>query len=530
VKRHSRKILILILAVILFSICIGILNFRTGDIEYVNSDATWHTLLTIRAYKETPVSVHKFLPIVSLGKLTDKHISWGGAVPDQYGNHYYTSFSPTGYFLPYLFMEVFSLEVNETSLYIFNTFLLVISSCLLAIFLLSLFDESSHKWLISFFGTVIYVLEPEILHGMGLVYWHHSVMQVTLLLQIYCYWKYRKENSKGFKFAFYILCFINPYIEWTGYVANIGFALSELVMGRKKMLSAFADAVKVGILTVMSFTVFTLHFLLNISPERFLTELKLRSKVRSFAANISTSLLFRGYLTSFCYTWILLFSLLILATVIYKGLVWRKQSVLIKNFWIIFVASFPILENFIMKEHAILYPYDRMKLIFPVCLICCDLIYLIFKKSSKAVLRVVIFLTVSLAGLLNVYAYRSSPSYVWDAPYMNQNRVLADYLNTSYPDAVYCTNTTVRGYINLTFGRGVHETASLDSIIPIAQRSNVDKVVYFEHDPAVDVLYVNFPTASYGVEWQAIVYTISDDSYRIIHADSNGRILDKQFS
>ena len=33
----------------------AVLRYRTGEIDYLNSDATWHTLLTIEAYNETPV-------------------------------------------------------------------------------------------------------------------------------------------------------------------------------------------------------------------------------------------------------------------------------------------------------------------------------------------------------------------------------------------------------------------------------------------------------------------------------------------
>ena len=55
-------------------IMVSIIKFRGGEINYLDSDATWHTLLTMQAYDETPISQHKFLPIVSLGGVDNKGI------------------------------------------------------------------------------------------------------------------------------------------------------------------------------------------------------------------------------------------------------------------------------------------------------------------------------------------------------------------------------------------------------------------------------------------------------------------------
>ena len=120
--------------IILVVIMVSIIKFRGGEINYLDSDATWHTLLTMQAYDETPISQHKFLPIVSLGGVDNKGISWGATIPDKEGNFYYTSFSPAGFVLPYLFIKVFRLPINEKSLYYFNTLLFAISAVLWAFF------------------------------------------------------------------------------------------------------------------------------------------------------------------------------------------------------------------------------------------------------------------------------------------------------------------------------------------------------------------------------------------------------------
>lgn len=88
----------ILMAAAIIVVITAAVKYRKGEINYYNSDATWHTLLTIEAYNETSISEHVFLPIVSLGEAEDKGIPWGATIPDRNGNYYYTSFSPAGYF------------------------------------------------------------------------------------------------------------------------------------------------------------------------------------------------------------------------------------------------------------------------------------------------------------------------------------------------------------------------------------------------------------------------------------------------
>lgn len=59
-------------AAVLFVTAVSVVKYTGGNVNYTNSDAAWHTLLTIECYNETPARVHKFLPIVSLGSEDDK--------------------------------------------------------------------------------------------------------------------------------------------------------------------------------------------------------------------------------------------------------------------------------------------------------------------------------------------------------------------------------------------------------------------------------------------------------------------------
>ena len=143
IKRHGVLGLLVFPAVL--ALLVSVLKYRSGEINYYNSDATWHVLYTVEAYRETPVSEHLFLPLTSLGSGDDKNIPWGATVLGRNGNYYYTSFSPAGYFLPWLFMKLFSPSVTEGSLYGLNTVLFAVSASLWTWFLYMIYAEEAGK-------------------------------------------------------------------------------------------------------------------------------------------------------------------------------------------------------------------------------------------------------------------------------------------------------------------------------------------------------------------------------------------------
>ena len=263
---------ITIVTSVLIVLLLSFFKYSSGDINYRNSDATWHTLLTIQAYEETPITVHKFLPIVTLGAPEDKGIPWGLYLGDEAGNYYYTSFSWLGYFLPWAFIKICHLPINEQSLYIFNT-LLQILSVISWILLIGLFyRDNKHRNILLPMAVLPVIFAPEIMHGMGIVYWHQSLMQVTLPLQMIAYLLWRRDQSNRAKYAFYALTLINPMIEWTGYVANVGFAVLEFVLTRKNALSK-RSILAIMSLTAAAFVLFSLHYLQAVSFQDYFTTL-----------------------------------------------------------------------------------------------------------------------------------------------------------------------------------------------------------------------------------------------------------------
>ncbi len=485
-KKEKQKKLIVSVTVIFFVVIVSMTKYRTDEVNYLNSDATWHTLLTIEAYDETPVSTHLFLPIVSLGNDEDKHIIWGATIPDEEGNYYYTSFSPAGYLAPWIFIKIFRLSVCENSLYIFNSLLFAISAVLWSIFIFIVFEAEKDKILISFIGAVTYVLTPELLHGMGIVYWHQSLMQVTLLVQFIAFWKMKKSDIKFAKIIFYLFALLNPYIEWTGYVANVGFALAELMMEYKRDLKrAIVRILTLGIVTTISFLIFVGHYLLRVNSSVFFQALKNRFMARNAATSVAFTSLFGSYLESFLFLWILLVILLIWNVKI-------KQNIELKHGIVMLILSFPVIENIIMKQHAIAYPYDKMKACFILSFLICELVHQLLLNSEyrKSTIIIVLFCVLT-TGMLNLRSYLHDESYTWTTSYQIENRQIAAYINENYPESILgIDNRPIRGYMNLLFGKGIYEFTNSDTLKDIAiQRGKQYAIILNVEGSAVGEVY-----------------------------------------
>lgn len=353
----------------------------------------------------------------------------------------------------------------------FNTVLLCLSTLILMKLVSSIYGEGGSARMLPFIAAFIYVTFPEILHGMGMTYWHQSVMQVTLLLQVYMYRK--RRESVVYRYLFYALCLINPYIEWSGYVANAGFAIAEVFTnGNKK--AGVKNGMFIGLVTLASFNLFCAHYMSVVDSGGFFSALRGRFIARNFSVPMPVSFLFNGYLGSFGrHMFYALAAMALAVAIICRGVKWTRGSVLAGHADILFVSLFPVLENFLMKEHAVNYSYDRMKLAFPICLVFCDLCYLAMRNvGKKAVVNVCIIALAAYIGGVNVAGYKGG-GYIWDAGYRSGNIALRDYIEQKYGEnAVYGFDVAVRGYVSLLYGRGIYEGKDLQGIMGLADEKD----------------------------------------------------------
>lgn len=329
----------------------------------------------------------------------------------------------------------------------------------------------------------------------------------------------------GWRVAFYALALLNPYVEWTGYVANVGFALAEIFRSRREGLPrAFGRAAGLAGLTLCSLVLFCAHYLMRVSAADFLDSLLFSFTARNAVSDQATYLdLLSGYVGSLLFLWGLL------GVALAWALLARRGSLSFSPGFgaLLFVSAFPLLENVVMKQHAVAYGYDRMKAAVPLVLILCELARNAlearpYRRAKGALATAALVAAALVTSSLNFASYVNDEHYIYSFCYKEDNELIARAINERYPDAVYACNRGIRGYANLLFGRGIYEFQTLESARALAGERGADTVVYITMDPpvvlSVEVISPESPGGvTYTVEDGEVVeaqgiFAVADDS------------------
>lgn len=454
---------ILTTTIIMLIICSMIIRIPDLNKRYNNEDATYHTLLTMKCFEENPISVHKFLPIVSLGNIEDKNISWGACIKDSQGNYFYTSFSSATFVLPYIFIKMFRLPIDIYSLYFFNSIIQIASLILTIVLMSKLFSKYIEKRVIILFTTLLYLFQIEIMHSQGVIYWGHSIYQLLIVIQGLILLDFDKNNTN--KIILYIMCIIMPYVEWTGFISNLAIAIiltkQNITKNKRVKLESFNEGFIVILLTTLSFVIFCTHFLLNIDINDFIYALKSRFFARNITYNEVTFVdLLKGYLKSYKYL-IILDGILLLVVLVIKRCRRDLKRLLKEYTKIIFFFTFIMIENIIMLQHAVSYTFDRLKLIYLLIILFFIMIICIKKniKKEKAMIRIIGYIILGIA-MLNLSMYNMGYSeYINEFTGREKNEIISNYIkkNFNYENSILCNNIEVRGYQNMIFKRGIYE-------------------------------------------------------------------------
>ncbi|MEI0581169.1 hypothetical protein [Brachyspira pilosicoli] len=501
--------MVLIGIFIIFSI---ILRYPKEDKNYTNLDATYHTLLTVKAYNEIPIKEHKFLPIVTLGGY--KNVSWGATLPDKNGNFYYTSFSFIGYIAPYIFFKLFNLPITIYSLYLFNSILMIIS-CLLFYYIIYYYFSRyiEKKWLF-IIVCILYLGTNEVIHSQGVIYWHHSLFQIFFLLHII---SFIKLNNKYFKIVFWVLFFINPYIEWTGYISNFSFFIFFII---KLIFSKDKKYIKylliISILTSLSFLVFSLHYLLNINSKDYINAMISRFKSRNFFNPISIKYLFYGYYDSYKnILGIIIVSFAISFIFIPNSIKYYLLS-LKKYSKLLFLLFIPILENLLMKEHAILYTFDRLKVIFFLITVLLIIFIHIYKNNKK--LFFIIFNLIFIIQFINIFLYQNNTKYSFNIDYNYNNTTISQYVKSNFNNAILYNNTYVRGYFNILFDKNIYEMYNFNTVYNYFCSNTNNILIYINSQPSLWQIHKINKCVILNYKYASILYI---DNYKLIEKKYN---------
>ncbi|TKH46155.1 hypothetical protein C1I60_03235 [Paenibacillus terrae] len=449
--------LFLFLIILIFSISIFV---RTSNLKpysnITNIDASYHVLLTIDALKENSIKDHLFLPIVSLGPVEDKYISWGATVSDKKGNYFYTSFPQLGFSIPYLFFSLLGLNTTIINLMYFNLIIHFICSIFVAILCFLLISKITNNKKLCLYGVIIavtvYIFNLESLFSHGVIYWSQSLFQVFWISQLIVFnylLKLKNGNNVYMYLLFFFLSFCAPATEWTGYLSNFIFLICLFFLGikSKNNLTLLSIIISSTLLAVASFLI---PFWIAIGPKALINTLESRFFARNIANSIGWRYLFEGYWESFG-PYLILTGLIVLFCLLNRNI----RPDFISNFkklkiWF-FLFLFPIFENVIMKQHAIIYSFDRLKLVLLIILII-----LVGVASAKSIYIKKMSILIVLSAVVTLVQFYNSHR-VWEEKDLAASESLIEYINSKYHNAVFYNNGDVRGYANLLLHRGVYE-------------------------------------------------------------------------
>jgi hypothetical protein len=340
-------------------------------------------------------------------------------------------------------------------------------------------------------AAAIYAFQTEALHSHGVVYWHQSLFQLFFLLQAILFLKDKRV-------MFLLFCVLNPYTEWTGYVANAGFALICLIKKQGKYFLSICFA------TILALAVFILHYASVLPFMDVIGALYKRFFARGITSAVSWSAFLKGYLYS--YGILLIVSALLLFLVLIDKS--RRQLFFahLREHWAcLIMLLFPVMENLLMQQHVVFYTYDRLKVSLPliylviICLTC-------FSSESADFPRWLrnscVVITCAMA-CCNMFYYKTKDNfYSHTADYLADNQMLADYICEQYSpeESLIVQNNATRGYSNLLFHRGIYEYQ--DSI---SGQALLDQQRYYIYLYATDTAF-----NIYQYDYASVYDTISD--------------------
>lgn len=460
-----KKIYVICFALFLLLVVISILikSYKLDAIHNIrNVEASYHTLLTVKALNENTGSDHFFLPSVTLGGDVNHNVGWGATKPTPTGSYIYTSFYTPAFILAASFFYFSGLDINLENLSYLNLFIGFITS----LFLLSLFLKTKK---IRTINDVIFIALPaitvtifstEALLSTGVIYWAQSVYNLIFaasLFTLYVFLEKRGSSRKSGMILF--LCFLGPLFEWTGFIYNIGLMIIFYSYLKNKKLAS-----QIFFVTFLSGFFLVLHYFIALGIENTIIGFVSRFSARTINSNIL--LLPYGYVMSYG-----LF--LALAVFLLFSFIRNKSDGKI-YIAIVFASLFPLIENIIMYQHASQFSFDRLKLIIPL-----SILLFIYLCRVKKQYRYMAFLSVLVCSLQNIYAYKLlvNNSIIWNITHKSNLEIVQEVKKqTDISCATIATNVSVRGYYNLIFNRNIYEGITLPIALKLPRNNQCDLV------------------------------------------------------
>ncbi len=456
----SRNRMLLIAGIVLLWATSAILRlavFGKDGVWALGEDSPFQALIILKAWAATPVSVHHFLPLISLGGAMDKGIPWAGLPADKLGNYYYLSFPALGFFVPYVYHALLGIEPSVRSLLIFNLGIHLLCALLVSALVLRcahLFPEVGERVVLLGVGlsAFTYLFANEAMFTHGPTYWNHSLFQVAwltqLVLLLHTLLRQGEDKVAARDWWLVLVCFIAPSVEWTGYLATAAVGSCLFFMAcRERSRRLFQLGILAFLAVAFAGIAFLGHFMSVVGFDEGLKHLALRFAARS-SSHGSIMAWFRGVFVSFA-------ALPVVGAFAVYSL---QRAHRIRPLPTIFVllcvcAALPIAENILMLEHAVDYSIDRTKIVVSLILFLSGWLFSTPPRVLNFIVGAWLF-----AVATNVALYLAVPRSIDTSKVGAVERQLWNQLAPyNKPCTVVTSSSVIRGYYNTLTGRGIYE-------------------------------------------------------------------------
>ena len=477
----------------------------SGELD--NEDASSHVLLTCKLYDRLDPALHYYVPPLSypgaenqwyFGKDAKK-----GLCVDEHGYYYYVSFPPTSFLVPYGIFKLFGLEFNIVNIRIYTLILQLISAGVFSAITCRLLLPRLHRPAapeILLFAFLTFFFADELLKSYTLSYWAQHLY--TPFLLIFCY-----QAGRGkYNWLYYTMLAAGCLIEWTAYLAAGAAVVLCYWRYRVSGDASYKRHLWYSVLTT-ALCGFGLTLWLTIPTGLFNTLYIMLSRifVRSYGRANS------GHFLQLPWNYALSLGagLIVLTLVV---LVFRYREIgaacrqvlnrtVLRNERLAFSAPLGFFlmllgaccENLLLLQHAMIFSFDRIKV---VALVCFALAYFVFApRRLSSIQQAVLASGVGLQIVLSLYFF-----------YERYDKSQGDFSAFAYH-----SNTRLGEYIR---------THTPPRVKPIClQVGNLPALnLYAERN--VPILYLNFPTAATPAEREAIIQTAIEDCCRGLDFDA----------
>jgi hypothetical protein len=366
---------------------ISLWSFHDGE-SWWNDEVTGHFIGVLSAFDQLPASNHFFMPISAVSRLeagagkkdsdiTDlfRGIESGAFAADRSGNALYISFPPAGFFMVHMLFSLLHVDPSPLAIAVLNISLQIISALLLAVLIHKTIGRRAgrHGWIITSFAASAYVFALEVMHSHAIPFWSHQILQPLFLLSVLATVFWREHRFKPV--VLFLLAFLMAMTEWTGFLIGLSMALVLFLKdrswgGKSRPLN---EAMWVWPFLGIAFAGFAIVALnaWRVGFGQYLTLLNSRFNARTNAGEKGLLKFGQALMGSFGpYVWALAF--LAFCALIRTDIALRRGDFgyrKILSDWkrkpqytmVLLLLSLPLLENFLMNEHAITYTFDRLK-------------------------------------------------------------------------------------------------------------------------------------------------------------------------